>query len=257
MPREQLLRLLSTVSPGKLDRIAEPLLVEWMETYDASSATITVGRRDEKATLGWSPVISFFPKGLESRREIAKRWYTERDLAECVQLRKLLEEPGKPRTLRVRALLGDDCPVSLVGADLAGLGERDRMVGAYPTSESSEVYVVLGRAEDEFVVADEQALIEDLRAVARYLRWLALGTGVLSGAKPFTNRERQVSSLLLSGRSEGEIASALGLASGSVHQIIVRVFRKLGVRSRAELMALWLWEPDTGPAREPELLTYP
>lgn len=46
--------------------------------------------------------------------------------------------------------------------------------------------------------------------------------------------------LLLSGRSEKQIACALGLTVRTTHIYVQSIYRKLYVHSRAELMALWM-----------------
>lgn len=50
-------------------------------------------------------------------------------------------------------------------------------------------------------------------------------------------RERRTLSLLLAGASEKEIALALALSAHTVHQYVKALYRKLGVRSRGELLA--------------------
>lgn len=63
----------------------------------------------------------------------------------------------------------------------------------------------------------------------------------LAGARtPLSPREQATLEYLLTGLSEKEIAAACGLTERSLHQVVVTVYRKFGVRSRAELMALVL-----------------
>jgi DNA-binding NarL/FixJ family response regulator len=72
--------------------------------------------------------------------------------------------------------------------------------------------------------------------------WLATTEDALkriSGRRPpsqeLTEAERRVAALAAEGRSNKEIAAALFLAVGTVESHLSRVYRKLGVRSRAEL----------------------
>jgi DNA-binding CsgD family transcriptional regulator len=58
-----------------------------------------------------------------------------------------------------------------------------------------------------------------------------------------TPTERKVLKQLLTKASEKNIAAELGLAVSTTHQHVVALFRKFGVRSRAELMSLWLSGP--------------
>jgi len=62
-----------------------------------------------------------------------------------------------------------------------------------------------------------------------------------------TPRERAIFAQLLSARSENQIAAQLKVTERSTHQYVVAVYRKLGVTSRAELMARFLRD-DQAPA---------
>lgn len=54
---------------------------------------------------------------------------------------------------------------------------------------------------------------------------------------PLTPRERDVVALLMSGASTRQIASETHLTVGTVHTYLKRIYPKLGVRSRVELVA--------------------
>ena len=54
---------------------------------------------------------------------------------------------------------------------------------------------------------------------------------------PLTPRERDVVSLLVSGSSTRDIASRTGLTVSTVNTYLKRIFSKLGVHSRVELVA--------------------
>ena len=70
-----------------------------------------------------------------------------------------------------------------------------------------------------------------------------LTSGPLIARAPLTPSERKVLRLLLTKASEKSIAAQLGLAVSTTHQHVVALFRKFAVRSRAELMSLWLNRP--------------
>ncbi len=71
-------------------------------------------------------------------------------------------------------------------------------------------------------------------------RRLVLSRGVRAGQSPLSPAEGRVLAQLLTGRSEKEVAEALGQSAHTTHTHVRAVFAKLGVQSRAELMALWL-----------------
>jgi len=52
-----------------------------------------------------------------------------------------------------------------------------------------------------------------------------------------TDRETEVLSLMLGGKSEKAIATRLKIAPGTVRTHVVHIYQKLGVRTRAELFA--------------------
>lgn len=74
-----------------------------------------------------------------------------------------------------------------------------------------------------------------LRHMVSRRRQLALSTEALA---ELTHRERQVFDLASTGRSRQEIASELFISSATVRTHLQRVYRKLGVHTQAELVAL-------------------
>ncbi|HKU44498.1 MAG TPA: response regulator transcription factor [Polyangiales bacterium] len=73
------------------------------------------------------------------------------------------------------------------------------------------------------------------------IRKLHAGEEVAHAAAPqpadagLSSREREIAELLIVGQTSREIASALGISKSSVDTYRARIFRKLGVDSRAEL----------------------
>ncbi|MCP9487513.1 MAG: AAA family ATPase [Gaiellaceae bacterium MAG52_C11] len=64
--------------------------------------------------------------------------------------------------------------------------------------------------------------------------------------KLLTDAERRIAELVATGRSNKEVAAALVLSVKTIEVTLTRVYRKLGVRSRAELARGW-----DGPTEEP------
>ncbi len=77
-------------------------------------------------------------------------------------------------------------------------------------------------------------------------------TDALSRA-PLTPRERDVVGLLMSGASTRQIASETHLTVGTVHTYLKRIYPKLGVRSRVELVARMIGTDGLMFAHDPHL----
>lgn len=96
------------------------------------------------------------------------------------------------------------------------------------------------RAEAREQLDEARRLFEALRAapfverVDAELQRLGARTGRVD---LLTAGEQQVADLVCAGRSNAEVASALFITSRTVEAHLTRVYRKLGVRSRAELIA--------------------
>jgi DNA-binding CsgD family transcriptional regulator len=63
------------------------------------------------------------------------------------------------------------------------------------------------------------------------------GEARAGGADGLTERERDVAELVARGRTNREVAAALFLSEKTVENHLSRVYAKLGLRSRAELVA--------------------
>ncbi len=63
-----------------------------------------------------------------------------------------------------------------------------------------------------------------------------LKTAGLSGRRPFTKREDQIVKLTVEGFSNREIGHKLGLTEHVVTEHLIRIYQKLGITSRVELV---------------------
>ena len=61
-----------------------------------------------------------------------------------------------------------------------------------------------------------------------------------SAQREMAPRLRQTLDLLLAGDAEKQIARKLGLSPHTIHDYVKAVYRRFGVCSRAELLALWV-----------------
>ena len=128
----------------------------------------------------------------------------------------------------------------------------DAYYGRFGTLDAAWVgFPINSDAESHFGFYSRAVLAEEDIALLAYalrgLKWfhrqVMLTSGPLIAKAPLTPTERKVLRLLLTKASEKNIADQLGLAVSTTHQRIVALFRKFGVRSRAELMSLWLSHP--------------
>jgi DNA-binding CsgD family transcriptional regulator len=91
-----------------------------------------------------------------------------------------------------------------------------------------------------FTADDQERAAFLLQGINWFHRRLVLSRGITAGRSPCTPAERKTLALLLTGKTEKEIADALGVSLHTTHARITTIYRKFGVKGRAELMALWL-----------------
>lgn len=128
------------------------------------------------------------------------------------------------------------------------LGVRDRLVCAHSLAQDLEVFFGFNRTsrDNPFLAADRDFLIEAMPAIGRICRWWALSHGAFPGQKLLSARERQALAYLLGPQPAKHIATEMGLSDGSLSQLALRLYAKLGVTCRTELMALWLHQASPG-----------
>ncbi|KGH25687.1 hypothetical protein P353_24845 [Comamonas testosteroni] len=124
----------------------------------------------------------------------------------------------------------------------ARYGTVDSLWVGFPLNEDAESHFGF-YSRKVFIDRDYELLAYALRGIKWFHRQLMLTSGPLVAKSPLTPTERKVLRLLLTKASERVIAEHLGLANSTAHQHIVCVYRKFAVRSRAELMSLWLGRP--------------
>jgi len=122
-------------------------------------------------------------------------------------------------------------------------GIADRIWVVMPVSDDTESYFCFDTYKEGriFSPGDLEIASQILRGIKWFHRQLLLSYGLGICLEPLTPSERRVKQGLLSGDSEKEIAAKLSLTPGTVHQYAVRIYRKFGVKGRAEFMSLWLY----------------
>jgi DNA-binding CsgD family transcriptional regulator len=124
----------------------------------------------------------------------------------------------------------------------ASRGFHDQCMVFFPVNQDYESMFNFQRVgvKKDFT-ADEEAIAGyALRGIKSFHRQLALSYGLLIAQRPLSEVQRQVTSLLLTDRSEKQIAEEIGKPISATHKHVTDIFRKFGVNSRAGLMALWL-----------------
>jgi DNA-binding CsgD family transcriptional regulator len=121
-------------------------------------------------------------------------------------------------------------------------GLRDRMWAVVPVNADCESCLFFDThvPRRRFSPRDAQLAADALRDSTWFHRRLLLGNGLLLAHKALSPSQRKLLRLLLTDRAEASIATELGLTRATTHTYITRLYRHLGVNSRAGLMALWL-----------------
>ncbi|QJE97899.1 helix-turn-helix transcriptional regulator [Luteolibacter luteus] len=124
----------------------------------------------------------------------------------------------------------------------ASRGFHDQCIVFFPVNDDYESmfnFQRVGVARD-FTAAEEAIAAYALRGIKWFHRQVALSYGLLLAETPLTPLQRQITRLLLTERSEKQIAAEIGRTPGMTHKHITEIFRKFGVNGRADLMAIWL-----------------
>lgn len=119
------------------------------------------------------------------------------------------------------------------------VGTRDAVFVAFPLNQDCESHFGF-YAGRPFTPGEIALLAYALRGIKWFHRHLMMSSGLLAASAPLTPAERRVLQLLLTKASEKEIARQAEIATSTAHQHVTSIFRKFAVRSRAELMSLWL-----------------
>jgi DNA-binding CsgD family transcriptional regulator len=96
---------------------------------------------------------------------------------------------------------------------------------------------------EEATVGTCEELVAFLARQAEITHAQAAGGTLARGAANLTAQQRTILGLLAAGRTNDEIARDLGIAVGTVRQHVQRVYRRIGVRNRAEAVAFVLRSP--------------
>jgi len=120
------------------------------------------------------------------------------------------------------------------------LGVDDQLWVGSPISPETEGYFVFSREGSHFSEADAELVGMTVRPLNWFHRQMFYSHGLLVAQEPLTPTQREVLHLLLSDKSEKQIAAEMGQSYHTTHRHVTEIFRKYDVKSRAGLMAIWL-----------------
>jgi DNA-binding CsgD family transcriptional regulator len=123
-----------------------------------------------------------------------------------------------------------------------GRGVHDSLVVVAPVAAVAEGYYgfLRARPDDRFTGIQRDTALYAMRGLTWFHRQTMLAYGLLVARSPLTPAERRVLALLLSDKSEKEMAAQLDLSPSTLHTYVRDVLRKFGVSGRNGLISIWL-----------------
>lgn len=118
----------------------------------------------------------------------------------------------------------------------------DRIWCVFPVNQDTESLFCFDRhnRRKHFTEEQEQLVAQTLRGIKWFHRQLLLNHGLLVGKTPLSPAHRRLLPHLLSGKSEKEIAEAMDLSRATTHKYVTDIYRSFDVKSRVELVTLWM-----------------
>lgn len=122
------------------------------------------------------------------------------------------------------------------------MGVKDRMWVCVPIGDDAEVIFVFDRRVQTAPFSPDDARLAGyvMRGLTWFARQLLYSHGILVSREPLTATERVVAQLLLTRKSERQIADDLSQSHHTTHDHVKEIYRKFGVKSRSGFMAIWL-----------------
>jgi DNA-binding CsgD family transcriptional regulator len=239
-------RSLHMVAASDPETLTEAVVRGVEQLVGGERTLLVVTERDDQALddplNGWRKVQPLASWLETSDVALVEDYYKDFDYLDDPQTKAIFAGAGQPRVLMRPDTISDDAWKHAACRELlAQLSVGDQLAAACPVDDKHELLLVAsrGRHDAEFTRRDKQRLRAFIMGIrqpsAQLVRWWK---GPAPGG--WTARERDVLKVLLTGSSEKEIASELALSQQYIHQVVVRIYRKLGVNSRATLMSRWL-----------------
>jgi DNA-binding CsgD family transcriptional regulator len=133
-------------------------------------------------------------------------------------------------------------------------GIVDRMTIGFPVSAGAESFFLIdrfrraaGARRRPFTARDAAIAGGAVCGLPMLHRQLVLSHGLLAGNKLLSPVERQILKGLIGGDTEKRIAASIGQKPTTLHKYVTALYARLGVGSRAALVAHWLgpWQPPS------------
>ena len=177
-----------------------------------------------------------------AREAVLETLGASQDLAPEPRAWPVRKERGRPAAVVVRAPVQER-----LMALKHRLGDAKAIVLAADGADRDDVRAVIAQGADAVLLPDDvPALVEPaLRAALEGLLVLSAPLGPAVERPPLTPREKQILALVVMGFTNREIADQLVVAESTVKSHLFSAFRRLGVRSRSEAVAL-ITDPSRG-----------
>lgn len=144
-----------------------------------------------------------------------------------------LLDPGLVDVLLLDIRLGSSSGLQLLSGGACRALPAIVVLTAYDYPQYAAAALRLGAAGFVLKTAPIHELVDSIRKAAA--GGLAFGVRPVGHAPILTAREREVVALVVEGRSNDEIGTALGIAAKTVEAHLRRLFDRLGLQSRTEL----------------------
>jgi DNA-binding CsgD family transcriptional regulator len=244
-------------------------LLDWIcDTTHARAAWVVFAVREEArpdvvvrdALRGWRPRRTIYHREPPEGIRLREAYWADPPSVPDPTILAIARTMGRNRTFLHREMVDDATwRRSPLASDFWGpLNIHDRVMSAAAVSPSVELIFGVERATGDRRFGEIERDL--MGVVVERLGWfhhrLAWSHGMSEAGGMLTPRERVILAQLLSARNEKQIAAQLKLTERTTHQYVVAVYRKLGVTSRAELMARFLRDDQAPAANAPAILPW-
>lgn len=233
---------------------------EWLDAYNAAwigTARLQHGRAAEQDALsGWRTKTLVFLRAPDEQEQLLARQVLAHHPPEPGMTgMAVARQAGK---FRVHRLHGDGFvdwnafrKTVHYEAFYRRLDVQDRLWIVTPMGADAESIFVFDKrgknisasgenSRTRFRAGQVRLAADAIRGLSWFQRHLMYSYGLPLVDSPLTPMERRVVQLLLSDKSEKQIAAAMRQSTHTTHGHIKEIYRKYGVQGRPALMAIWL-----------------